>query len=228
MVSLMNTKTSFPFRIMQLLQLNTVMSLKQIRHELNGRPRSSFFRDLKKMDLTTSYSHAGQYHALKSAAKFDVNGLWFFEEACFSKYGTLKNTLTQIVSNAPTGMTQKELKSMLRIKVQNTLTNLVKSNTVMRQLLSEHIYVYLSANAPEAEAQLQKRLAINERTPDIALPPENIRIEILIEVIHTPSRIADEKELGAILRKRGIAIRDTEIACVLTYYDIKKKPIMKS
>lgn len=144
----MGTKTSFTFKIKQLLQSNTVMTLKQIRHELLWLPRSSLFRDLKKMLLPTSYSHAGQYHALKSAVKFDASVLWFFEQACFSKYFTPKNTLTQIISNAPTGMTHKELKSMLRIKVQNRLFNLVKSNIVGRKLLSDHVYVYLSANAP--------------------------------------------------------------------------------
>ncbi len=219
----MNTKTLFTFKIKQLLKSNTVMTLQQIRHELNERPRSSLFRDLKKMELLTSYSHAGQYHALKSAVKFDVNGLWFFDEACFSKYGTLKNTITKTISNAPAGMTHKELKNLLRIKVQNTLTNLVKSNTVTRQLLSKQIYVYLSANTLDAKAQVKKRLAINERTPDITLPPQSVRIEILIEIIRSTNHIMDEKELGILLRTRGVAVNDTAIAYVLTYYDIKKK-----
>ena len=57
---------------------------------------------------------------------------------------------------------------------------------------------------------------------DIALPPESIRIEILVEVIHAPDRILDEKVLGPLLRKRGVIINDNDIAYVLTYYDIKK------
>ncbi len=161
-VSTMHAEPSCPVKIRKLLQSNTVMSLKQLRHEFSHRARSSFFRDLKPLDLITSYTHAGQYHALKSAAQFDANGLWFFEQAGFAKYGTLKNTLIQIVSHAPAGMTQRELKSLLRVKVQNTLTPLVKSNTVRRQLLPDHIYVYLSVDEPKAEDQLQRRLALIE------------------------------------------------------------------
>ena len=51
-------------QIHQLLLKNTIMSLKQLRSELQDRPRSSLFRDLKKLDLISSYTHTGQYHAL--------------------------------------------------------------------------------------------------------------------------------------------------------------------
>ncbi len=54
-------------RIQRLLQANTVTTLKQLRQALNGRSRSSVFRDLKQLDLITSYSHTGQYQALRAA-----------------------------------------------------------------------------------------------------------------------------------------------------------------
>jgi hypothetical protein len=63
-----------------------------LRQALNDRPRSSLFRDLKKLDLISRYSHTGQYHALKNMAKFDENGFWFFQDIGFSQYGTLKKT----------------------------------------------------------------------------------------------------------------------------------------
>ena len=218
----MSAEPSFPDKIRRLLQSNTVMPLKQLRDELGDRPRSSLFRDLKKLNLVTSYTHAGQYHALKSAARFDADGLWFFDQAGFAKHGTLKNTLIQIISNAQAGMTQKELKSLLRIKVQNALTHLVQSNAVERQLLPTSIYVYLSVEKQKAEDQLQRRLAIHHKAPEVALPVENLIIEILLELIRTPDCRADAKELGRLLRKRGIVIGDPDIVYVLAYYDIKK------
>ena len=221
-VSIMNAEPSFPNKIRKLLQSNTVMPLKQLRHELSDRPRSSLFRDLKKLDLVTSYTHAGQYHALKSVAQFDADGLWFFDQAGFAKHGTLKNTLIQIISNAQAGMTQKELKSLLRIKVQNALTHLVQSNAVERQLLPTSIYVYLSVEKHKAEDQLQRRLALHHKAPEVALPVENLIIEILLELIRAPDCRADAKELGRLLRKRGIVIGDHDIVYVLAYYDIKK------
>ncbi len=218
----MNTQLAYHDKIRKLLQSNTVMSFKQLRLELGNRPRSSLFRDLKKLDLVTSYTHAGQYHALKSSARFDVHGLWFFDQAGFAKQGTLKNTLIQTISNAQAGMTQKELKSLLRIKVQNALTHLFKSDKVGRQCLSDHVYVYLSVDKPKAKEQLRRRMAIHDRTPDVPLPTENLIIEILLELIRTPGCRAEAKDLGSHLRKRGIAISDRAIVYVLAYYDIKK------
>jgi len=226
---IMNVSSSFPVQIHKLLQSNTIMSLKEIRDNLGGRARSSLFRDLTQMDVIASYTHTGQYHALRSTAKFDMRGLWFINNAGFSKYGTLRNTLIQIIAHANTGMTQKELKSLLRIKVQNTLTDLVKSNGVVRELLPYRVYVYLSTDEKKAADQLQRRLAIHEKGPDaITLPAESLRIEILLELIRGSNSLRNEKELGARLRKRGVAIQDAEIAYVLAYYDIKKKLIMKS
>ena len=47
-------------QIHQLLLKNTIMSLKQLRAELQDRPRSSLFRDLKKLDLISSYRCSGK------------------------------------------------------------------------------------------------------------------------------------------------------------------------
>ena len=163
----MNTAPSYPDKIRKLLQSNTVMSLKQLRLELGHRSRSSLFRDLKQLELVTSYTHAGQYHALQSAARFDVHGLWFFDQAGFATYGSLKNTLIQTIAHAPAGMTQQELKSRLRIKVQNALTHLVKSNQVGRQCLADHVYVYLSMDPHQAQAQVQRRWALYGGAPFI-------------------------------------------------------------
>ncbi len=87
-------------QIRQLLLKNTIMSLKQLRSELQDRPRSSLFRDLKKLDLISSYTHTGQYHALTRFAKFDEDGLWFFQDVGFSRYGTLKRSLVHVITHS--------------------------------------------------------------------------------------------------------------------------------
>ncbi len=205
------------------------MTLRQLRHELGGRARSSLFRDLTRLDVIASYTHTGQYHALRTTAQFDVDGLWFFRDAGFSKFGTLRNTLTTIINDAETGMTHRDLKSLLRINVQNALTDLVKSNTVGREVLPDRIYVYLSADGHKAEDQFQRRLAIHEQgTAATTLPTESIRIEVFLELIRAASVEVDEAELGRRLRNRGVAIQDTQIAYLLAYYDIKKKPPTQS
>ena len=218
----MQSNQNIALKIRKLLVVNSVMSLKQLRSELNDRPRSSLYRDLKTLNLISSFTHTGQYHVLNETARFDQNGLWFFQEVGFSQYGTLKKTLVQITSDSLIGMTHKEMKTLFRIEVQKPLTDLVNTNAITRQLLPSRLYVYLSADQNKAEDQLQRRLAISNRTLDITLPPESIRIEILVEVIHAPNRTLDATVLGPLLRKRGVIIKDEEVSYVLAYYDIKK------
>jgi hypothetical protein len=215
-------KLSYPNLIRKLLQSKTVLSLKQIRHEIPDRPRSSLFRDLKKTELLTSYSHTGQHHALRSMVKFNSNGLWFYEKISFSKYGTLKNTLVKIISNSPIGMSHKELKTLLRIQVQNPLTHLIKTNLLKRRLLSEQVFVYLSNDEFQAQEQWQKRLDLNEEALSMTLPSETIIIDILLEIIRGDECIIDEDKLCLVLNQRGVTVQQKQLIYVLTYYDIKK------
>ena len=214
-------------QIHQLLLKHTIMSLKQLRAELQDRPRSSLFRDLKKLEVISSYTHTGQYHALTQSAKFDEDGLWFFQDVGFSRYGTLKRSLVHGITHSQAGMTHREARTLFRVDVQKPLTELVSSNAVARQLLPSRIHVYLSADETSV-AQLERRLAIGDKALDVALPVESIRIEILVEVIRAPERTLDEKVLGSLLRKRGVLVKDEEVRYVLAYYDIKKKRILKS
>jgi hypothetical protein len=198
------------------------MSLKQIRHQIPDRPRSSLFRDLKKVELLTSYSHSGQHHALKSRVKFNHNGLWFYDQISFSKYGTLKNTLVQIISNSPAGMTHKELKNLLHIQVQNPLTHLIAMFLLQRRSVDDKVFVYLAQDESVAQAQWQKRVEFNEKSLSVSLPSEMITIDILLEIIRGHEALIDEEELSSRLKQKGINIPHQQLMYVLTYYDIKK------
>jgi len=215
-------KPSYPNLIHKLLQSKKVMSLKQIRHEIPDRPRSSMFRDLNKIELLTSYSHTGQHHALKSMVKFNPNGLWAYKGIHFSKYGTLKNTLAHIASISPTGMTQKELKTLLCIQVQNTLTHLVKANLLQRRSSTDQVFIYLSPDDSMADAQWQKRLELNIKESSMRLPSETIIIDILLEIIRDRDCIIDKDKLSANLKQRRIDVQANQLAYVLDYYDVKK------
>ena len=218
----MTEKPSYPALIRQLLQSKTVLTLKQIQYELAGRPRSSLFRDLQKVEILTSYSHAGQYHALQSTVTFNRDGLWFYDHIAFSRYGTLKNTLAETISSSPAGMTHKELKTLLRIQVQNPLTHLIKTQTLQRRSSPGQTFVYLSNEDSQAQDQWQKRRMLDEQATGITLPSESVVIEILLEIIRGNERIVDESALGSRLKKRGIAVSQKQLVYVLTYYDIKK------
>jgi hypothetical protein len=215
----MKNNTSFASKIKSLLKSNIVMSLPQLRQALDNRPRSSLYRDLKKVPLITSYSHSGQYHALKSTAKFDLHDLWFFNDIAFSAQGTLKATLIFMITHADAGMTPNELKTRLRVNVQNRLAELIKSELVERTLMPQQRYLYVSKDEATANVQLQNRLALQTLAP---LPAESIQIDILLAVIRSPHPRPDAAMLAAQFKKEGVHIYDPDISSVLSHYELKK------
>jgi hypothetical protein len=198
------------------------MSLQQLRQALNERPRSSLYRDFKKVPLITSCSHSGQYHALKSSARFDQHDLWFFKDICFSSHGTLKATLVFMLTHAEAGMTPSELKKRLRVNVQNRLAELLKSELVERTLLPQQRYLYVSKDKVKATAQLQNRWVLQARDTSIPLPAENIQIDILLAVIRSFHQKPDEAMLAVQFKKESVNIDERDILSVFSHYDLKK------
>lgn len=218
----MENDISFASKITTLLKSNTVMSLPQLRQALDDRPRSSLYRDFKKVPLITSYSHSGQYHALKSAAKFDQDGLWFFNNIAFSARGTLKATLVFMITHADAGMTSNELKARLRVNVQNRLAELLKSELVERTLLPQQRYLYVSIDESKATRQLQSRLAQQAHDTPVQLPAQGIQIDILLAVIRNFPQRPGEAILAAQFKKENVNIDEHEIMAVLRHYELKK------
>jgi hypothetical protein len=218
----MDHSASFATQIYQLLRNNTVMTMPQLCQALNGRSRGSVYRDLKKVPLITSYSHSGQYYVLKSTAKFDPHGLWFFNDIRFSSYGTLKTTLLSSITRANLGMTQKELKTRLGIPVQNTLAMLIKSELVSRTLLPGKRWLYISIDELKGQVQLKKRLALQPPKTTVSLPAQSIQIDILLAVLRCPHRAIDDVMLTDQLKKHGLKCDEHEIMAVLRHYEIKK------
>ena len=119
-------------------------------------------------------------------------------------------------------MTHKELKTLLRIQVQNALTHLIKTSMLRRKSSLGQSFVYLSHEASRAQVQWRKRQALNEKATGMALPPESVVIDILLEIIRGDGRAIDESVLGSRLKKRGVTVPQQQLVYVLAYYDIKK------
>jgi len=101
------------------------------------------FRHLQKLDYISSYSHKGKYYSLNNLAIYNEYGVWRCESVSFSKYGTIKNTLKFLIDNSLKGYAASELSSILAVKVEDVLLELIKSGSVIRKKMSGK-YVYYS------------------------------------------------------------------------------------
>jgi len=132
-------------KLRRVLRRRKVVDMSVLQADLQGRSRRSLFRDLTSVGYMTSFTHAGRYYTLEDLAHFDALGLWFYRDVGFSRAGTLKQTVSQLVEQAPDGRRHAELRDVLRVRVHNTLLALVAQGGIGRERVGK-VNLYVSAH----------------------------------------------------------------------------------
>ena len=196
-----------------------IADLAALKHALGTPSRTTVFRALSSVGYLTSYSHAGRYYTLRRIPQFDEAGLWTHGEALFSKDGTLRATIIRIVGEAPAGKTHDELQAQLRLRVHDTLLDLVRDHRIGRTDL-DRFYLYVSADKTAGKEQVAQRRRMLAAAPAV-MPDTNLLIEVLLAVIHQP----DEGPTGiaAALDRQGRKVSREQIEAVFSRYGLDKK-----
>lgn len=205
----------------RLFNRQSVADLPTIESVLGTTSRATVFRILSEIGYRTSYSHAGRYYTLEAMPHFDEDGLWAYGEILFSKHRTLRATIAHFVDVAPAGETHAELQARLRLRVHDTLHDLVKEKRIGRAAI-EDLYVYVSARRVKAQKQVAARRRLLEELPKHAtLPNRSVIIDVLLAFIHHQRE--DPFALAAILERAGKHVSPFEIHAVFEKYGLGKK-----
>lgn len=197
-----------------------VAMLPDIYALLGTTSRMSAFRRLRELDYLSSFSHVGRYYTLPGVANFDPQGLWFYEEVGFSRFGNLKETVIDLVDQSVGGKTHEELEQQLRLRVHNTLLDLVRSDKLTREAF-EGVFVYLSRRSTRAQQQLaRRREGVGDSAQDVL--PDGIVIEVLAEIIRSNRVQIDQSALLTRLTKRGIRISASQLQRLCARLGLKK------
>ncbi len=183
----------------------------------------SVFRRLSAVGYLTSYSHAGRYYTIEEVPEFDEEGLWHHQGVSFSRHGSLKNTVEHLVSDSEAGRTHPELELSLRVRVHNTLLNLVEEKRIGRVHLPRS-YLYVNAKRRKAKAQIARR---HEELEAGAIEREEklsstIVVEVLLEIIHGAKVGAEPQAIAARLAARGVSVTASQVEALLEEHGIKK------
>lgn len=151
----------------------------------------------------------GVTYTLCDIPQFDEHGLWFHKGIGFSRAGTLKSTLIEVIGGSEAGHTHSELKALMHVRVHNTLFALVQEKRVAREQI-EKLYVYVSAQGERAREQVARRrewLACEKRgaVPVFDVPVMST-MEVLLEVIRAGRVVIGPLEVVERLHGRGIRI----------------------
>jgi len=210
-------------RLLRLLKRKPIADIGILKRVLGTPSRTTVFRVLSEVGYLTSYSHAGRYYTLSDIPSFDADGLWCHGEVLFSRERTLRATVLQFVDTAPAGQTHAELEARLRLRVHDTLLDLVQTNKIGRLTL-EDLYLYVSAKRGKARSQVSRRRQLLEAQPvtvPTPTPDPTVVIEVLLAFTHQPR--GDPASVEACLKKAGKAISREQIDAIFARHGLGKK-----
>src|SRR3972149_9349656 len=93
-----------------------ISDLDDLFGALKTRSRMTVFRRLSEVGYLPSYSHAGRFYTLLGMPAFDAAGLWQHQGVCFSRHGTLKETVIHLVEEAEAGRVHPGLPEPLQVR----------------------------------------------------------------------------------------------------------------
>lgn len=200
-----------------LFRSHPVADVAALAATLDTTSRMSVFRRLSTVGYFSSYTHAGRYYTLRTVPRFDEDGLWCHQDICFSRQGSLKATVHYLVERAEAGRTQQELQGRLRVRVHNTLLDLVREERLGRESLGGQ-YVYLSPDVTCAERQLAVRRHLLEAGE---LPPAAL-ISVLLELVRSAGVRLEARPIAERLRARGVAVTVDQVEGLFRLHGGKK------
>ena len=200
-----------------------VVEMRDLFEAVESTSRMTVFRRLSGVEYLCSYTHTGRYYTLFDIARFDSDGIWFYDDIGFSQNGSLKNTVTYLVDNGDGGKFHSDLQRQLRVRVHNVLLDLVRSKQIKRTKF-EGQFLYLSSDKARSTKQIEQRDKLSmqlRRIPVFITQP--MVIEILAEVIRQSKRHPRADQVASALAIRGLPIAENDVMTVFDHYDIEKK-----
>ena len=210
-----------------LFRRQPVVDLGTLCRTLETTSRMSVFRRLKETGYLSSYTHRGAYYTLTDIPDFDEYGFWFHQSVGFSRTGTLKATLVELVDSCEAGYSHRELEALLRIRVQNTLIRLIRERLLARERIEE-LYLYVSVEAKRAAAQVAKRRERMTTTGEEFALPDDTVIEVLLEVVRGAKVLVAPAVVAERLRARGVPVTVAQTKQVYAHYGIEVKKTARS
>ena len=208
--------------LLDLFADETVVDVLGIRQAIGGLSAMTAFRYLREVDYRRSYDHNGRYYTLFVPTCFDRWRLWSWKDVHFSVDGSLRNTTRRMVLESTEGITQRELQDRLHVRVQNTLTDLLRKTDVERERVDD-VFVYVHVDSGVREGQLRGRRKRIEAADQAAAAEVNdeIVIQVLLQLIRRPGSQAID--VTRRLRRRSPPVTAVQVEAVFSRFRLGQK-----
>jgi hypothetical protein len=142
--------------LLPLFRRRRIVTMLEMKAALGTTVDRTVLRKLQEFPYHCSYSHRGKFYTLDALAEFDDRGLWTFQGAHFSRFGTLIDTAEQFVTRSDRGYLASELAAELQTPVKEPLLKLVNVRRLVRNEVTGH-YVYFATDRTKRTEQVHLR-----------------------------------------------------------------------
>jgi hypothetical protein len=215
----MANQTDPHFRLAELFKLEKCYMIDQLSRRLNYSLISTR-RFLKTMGYYSSFTHNSKWYTLRSIPSFNNNGIWYYQDIGFCKYGNLNQTIGRFIDKSFQGLTAKDLFNILSVPCHPILNQMYKKKKIDRYHTPKG-FVYLSVSESKKRLQL-KRLQVLTPAQKIERLNPQTAVYVLVELIKNPN--ASFFELAVAVKKKGVTASQQAIAQLFKDYDLKKTP----
>jgi hypothetical protein len=211
--------------LVRMFRKKYIANLDDLFRVLETNSRMSVFRRLKLINYLTSFTDAGHFYTLTEIANFDSLGLWFYRNVGFSRAGTLRSTVIEMVHRSEAGMTPKELLGVLRLRMPNSLHNalrdLVEGKHLRRQRV-QGLHLYTSAQAGKAAKQIEERTQkMQSALAKVSPPSMDATIGVLVEALKAGDVLVAPSMVSARLAAKGVIVSIDQVEEIFSRYGLE-------
>lgn len=193
-----------------------ILTLAEVAELIDGSIHTAR-RRLKEWGVLNSYNQNGRYYTLPDVPDFDAKGLWQWRGVYFSRYGTLKQTVVELVRRSAAGLDAGELRALLGLDPRSFLSAFARHPQLRREKTKGR-FVYFCSDETVYDKQRQRRLALNA-TGRQPTPAE--AVAILVEKIKHPT--LGHEALSRRLRKQNMSVEPEIIQNLFSRHDLAQK-----
>ena len=193
-----------------------ILTLAEVAELIDGSIHTAR-RRLKEWGVLNSYNQNGRYYTLPDVPDFDAKGLWQWRGVYFSRHGTLKQTVVELVRRSAAGLDAGELRALLGLDPRSFLSAFARHPQLRREKTKGR-FVYFCSDETVYDKQRQRRLALNA-TGRQPTPAE--AVAILVEKIKHPT--LGHEALSRRLRKQNMSVEPEIIQNLFSRHDLAQK-----
>ena len=208
--------------IKRMLEREKVIALLAIARHFRSSERT-VQRHLKKLDCQASFTHKRRFFTLRMTPQFDENGLWFYRQIGFSKFGNGLDTIVSQINQSARGLSKDELETTMKIDLSKQIQILVQREKIHRIKLGNK-YLYVPEAAMKDKTRRFKIVGDRQAEEQFHASVQRADLIALLKAILLEKKVGiDIKSIKNLVRKYSLQIPWGKIQQLLLKYELLEK-----